>query len=63
MARQSGIRLKKRKGAQQDFEEAAALSPTLNQQLDGGDDTVQSDTSGDEKTPFTLISFDDSRDS
>ncbi|KAF9543497.1 hypothetical protein EC957_000858 [Mortierella hygrophila] len=63
MVQQSETRLKKRKGAQQHFEEAAALSPTLNQQLEGGDDTAQSSASDDGKTPFVLLSFDDSGDS
>ncbi|KAF9370989.1 hypothetical protein CPB97_002306 [Podila verticillata] len=63
MAQQSETRLKKRQGAQQYFEEAAALSPVLNQQLEGGDNTVPSDASDDGKTPFRLIVFDGSGDS
>jgi hypothetical protein len=63
MAQQSEARLKKRQGAQQYFEEAAALSPALNQQLEGSDNTVLSDASDDDKTPFRLLVFDGSGDS
>ncbi|KAG0088369.1 hypothetical protein BGZ93_008312 [Podila epicladia] len=63
MAQQSETRLKKRQGAQQYFEEAAALSPALNQQLEGGDNIVLSDANDDDKTPFRLLVFDGSGDS
>ncbi|KAI1291297.1 hypothetical protein EDD11_009026 [Mortierella claussenii] len=65
IAQQAETRLKKRQGAQQNFEEAAALPSTLNQQLEGGpfDNTVLSDSSNgqnDEKTPFTSLILGDS---
>jgi hypothetical protein len=64
MAQQSETRLKRRQGAKQNFEEAATLTPTLNQQMEGGpfEATFQSDSSNDhcdDQTPFTLLILDD----
>ncbi|KAG0214315.1 hypothetical protein BGX28_002423 [Mortierella sp. GBA30] len=63
MAQQSETRLKKRQGAQQYFEEAAALTPALNRQLEGGDNTALPNASDDDKTQFRLLVFNDSGDS
>ncbi|KAF8979902.1 hypothetical protein BGZ52_004456, partial [Haplosporangium bisporale] len=58
IAQQSETRLKKRQGAQQNFEEAAALPPMLNHQLEGGpfDDVIQSDSNDDKNNEKTLLS-------
>lgn len=50
MVQQSETRLKKRQGAQQNFEVVATMTPTLNQQMEGApyDDIVQSDSSDDQ---------------
>ncbi|KAF9944652.1 hypothetical protein BGZ70_004455 [Mortierella alpina] len=63
MAQQSEIRLKQRQGAQQCFTEAAALTPALNRQLEGDDDTAKSNASDDDKAQFRHLVFNDSGDS
>ncbi|KAF9951962.1 hypothetical protein BGZ70_000792 [Mortierella alpina] len=63
MAQQSETRLKKRQGAQQYFEEAAALTPALNQQLEGGENTGLPIATEEDKTQFKLLVFNDSGDS
>ncbi|KAF9572810.1 hypothetical protein EC968_009449 [Mortierella alpina] len=63
MAEQSKIRLKKRQGAQQHFNEAAALTPALNQQLERGESTALTIATEKDKAQFRHLEFNDSGDS